>query len=185
MAASRTRHPVLVTAVAVLAAVAACSPTEPSTEGASALAYDGGEITEAQYVAIVAASRQCMVEKGYDVGPLEMRDDNLTYGFTISGGEVGSTSTSHALADCEQPLNYAAAEIAYQEQNILTAAEREQVLGELMACLEEAGVSGASAGDSLPDLTQRVVEIEAAGGDAEPGFTCLSEYSSRIFGPGT
>lgn len=166
-----------------LVLLSACTAPEPEAHGVSAIAYEGGPITEAEYLAIVTATHQCMVEKGYDVGPVEMRDDDLTYTFSIYGGEVGGEANGRALHACEQPFNYAEAEVAYQDQNILTGAEREQVYAEFIACLEEAGIPGVSEQDSMDEIVRRLDELGAAGGDPDPGLTCVAEYSGRIFGP--
>ncbi|MBZ2199714.1 hypothetical protein [Occultella gossypii] len=168
----------------MLLTLAACSSAAPEAQEPAGLAYEGGSISEAEYVALVSAVRQCMVDKGYDVDPVEMRDDDLTYGFSIGGGQVGDTSSGQDLAACEQPLNFADAEIAFQEQNVLTGAEREQVMAEFITCLDDAGVPGITEQDSLEEITQRMVELEESGGDVQPAMACTNQYASRIFGAG-
>lgn len=158
------------------------SPPEP--EDVSALTYEGGDITEAEYVALVTASQQCMAEKGYDVGPVELRDDQLTYGYSIYGGQVGDTSASQDIAECEQPLNFAEAEIAYQEQHVLSGAERERVQAEFLTCLEDAGVAGVTADDSLEQITDRILQLQQSGEDTDAAMVCVNQYGSRLFGAG-
>lgn len=178
------RSRALAVALLAVALLGGCSNGEEAPADVSALVYEGGEITEAEYLALVGAVHQCMADKGYEVGPLEMREDGITYGFSITGGQVGDTSSSQDFAACELPLNFAEAEIAYTEQNVLTGAERERLQAEFLACLEDAGVAGVTANESLEEITQRILRLEESGEDPDEALACVNQYASRLFGAG-
>lgn len=180
----RLRATALAAALLTVSLLGACSDGDDRPDDVSALAYEGGEITEAAYLALVSAVRQCMADKGYEVGPIEKREDRVTYGFAITGGQVGDTSSSQDFAACELPLNFADAEIAYQEQNVLAGAERERLQGEFLACLEAAGVGGVTADVPLEEITQRILRLEESGENPDEAFACVSQYASRLFGAG-
>jgi hypothetical protein len=169
--------------------LAACAPTQETPT--PSLSYGGGQITEAQYVGIVRAVRECMVELGYDVTEVEPRRDGVTYGFGISGrGSTGLQSdgrTASAPDDqvvCEEQYGLMEAELAIQDQQALTGAELEAVFADFAACLEAAGLAGVGSGDSARDAQEAMDRFVEAGGDGEPVGACWTQYASQLFGSG-
>lgn len=188
-APSRLRHHhrhrplrLIVAGLVALATTAACTPGEAEVQDGSAIAYEDGPITEAEYRTIVAAVRQCMMDLGYDVTEIEMRPDGVTYWFGIEGGTGEDLSSADDHEACAWEYNLPQAEVAYQEQNVLTGAEWEASFDDFIACLEDAGISGITPEDSLKTITVRVQEFENAGNNGSAATVCMNDYSPRIFG---
>ncbi|NHT18051.1 hypothetical protein [Cellulomonas sp. IC4_254] len=146
--------------------------------------YSAGPITEAEYLSIVRAVHSCMADEGYDVEDVERRTDGVTYGFQFSGSGTGSGSSSgqQDLVACEERYGLMAAEIAFQDQVSLSGAEREAVYGQLIACLDGAGVTGITSSSTAADVGQAIQQLERAGTDVTDATTCWNQYSTRLFG---
>lgn len=135
-------------------------------------------------MAIVYAIRSCMLDQGFDANPVEMRSDGLTYTFTVSGGTPGDTTIMEARDGCSMKFNFWEAEVAYQEQNVVTGAEREEMWKNFISCLDDAGVPGVTDTETLEEISQRIAALEDAGHDTSAAATCLNDFANRIFGAG-
>lgn len=167
-----------------LVLLAGCSGTAVPDGPAPGPSYSAGPITEAQYVAIVRAVHACMVDKGYDVEDVSRRTDGVTYGFQFSGSGTGSGSLSgqQDLVECEERYGLMAAEIAFQDQVALSGAEREAVYGQLIACLDAAGVTGITSASTALDVGAAIESLERSGADVSAATTCWTQYSTQLFG---
>lgn len=169
--------------VVIAAALAGCSHDSTSTEAdGSAIGYDGGEITEAEYVQIVGAARQCMVDLGYDATEVEKRPDGLTYWFAIEGGAVGDSDTADDHQRCVEQYDLPQAEVAYQDQNVVTGAEREVILADFAQCMDKAGFPGATLYDSYEEILDRIAVATDYGRLDTEASRCLTDYGSRLYG---
>lgn len=161
--------------------VSACSPADPSpVEPTPMASYGGGPISEAQYLTIVRGVRECMIEKGFEADEVEKRLDGVTYGFTFSGGSGPSDGSD--LVECEQQHGLMEAELAFQDQQALSGADREAVYAELIACLDAAGVPGATSSMDAPEVGQLIGTHKEAGEDVADAERCLTAYSAKLFG---
>jgi len=124
-----------------------------------------------------------MDDKGWDVTPVEMRSDGLTYTFSVQGGTPGDTSAMDDRLDCEGQFNLPDAEVAYQAQHALSGAEREAVFREFAGCMENAGVPGITVRDTVQHVAELVVGLGEAGEDNSAAVACLDQYGSRLYGP--
>lgn len=183
MRQTATRQLAMICGLAIaLAALSGCGTSTPEPVDPSPLAYEGGPITEAEYHAIVVAIRSCMVDKGYDASPVELRADGLTYTFTISGGGVGDESTPDDWDECSMRFNFWEAEVAYQDQNSTTGAEREALFEEFIVCMDEAGFPGVTPQDDYEEITDRIAVATNNGELDSEAFGCLTDYAPRLFG---
>lgn len=152
----------------------------------TSVAYDGGEITEDEYVAIVSAVRTCMVERGFDVSEVQKRMDGVSYGITISGGDgPGDTTTQENLLACEARVNLMEAELAYQAQSVLAGAERDVIFDRFQACMTSAGFPGIAPEDSARDILDRLGPVieERGRGTVEPAEDCWNMFGVLLYGP--
>lgn len=164
--------------------VAGCSSPARPVEPAPGPSYSSGPITEAEYVTIVRAVHTCMADKGYDVADVALRPDGVTYGFQFSGAgtSTGSLSGQQDLVDCEQHYGLMEAELAYQDYALLSGAEREAVYGQLIACLDAAGVAGITSSATALDVGKAIEAVERTGADVSAATTCWTQYSTQLFG---
>lgn len=170
--------------VVLAASLAACSGSEAASTTAGVEPYEGGEISEAEYKGIVQYARDCMEEKGYPVGDVYQRDDELTYTFDLDGtlAEMGDADRRQEdMLACEAEMNYADAEIAYQDQNVLSGAEREEKFAEFAECMSGAGVEVTAADDGAA-VTEKIRAFVDAGGAEMPVMSCYDRFSVRLYG---
>ncbi len=172
-------------ALVVLAvSLTACSGGQAASTTAGVEPYEGGEISEAQYKGIVQYARDCMEEKGYPVGDVYQREDELTYTFDLDGSaaEMGDVEKRQDdLQVCESEMNYADAEIAYQDQNVLSGAEREERFTEFSACMAGTGVEVTAADDGAA-VREKIRAFVDAGGAEQPVMSCYDRFSVRLYG---
>ena len=161
--------------------------TDPASEGWwTTQAYDGGEISEEEYVTIVQAVHDCMIDRGFSVTDVEKRADGLSYSFTIDGGSgPGSMTGLENRLVCEGRLNLAEAEIAYQAQHVLAGAEHDVVFQLFATCMDGAGFPDVSADDTSEQIRDRVATVlDAEGPEAiEQAESCWNMYGALLFGP--
>lgn len=178
----RTRFVCWLSVLAIaLVALGGCSITRGEPEPDPPTPYTGGPISEAEYVRIVASIRQCMIREGYEVGPVEMRPDGISYGFSITGSVPGDTSAHDDLLECEAQFNLPQAEVAYVNQHSLTGAERERVLAEFVTCMDEAGFPGVTSSDTIQEINERVAATQGSA-KFDEGVVCLDQYGGRLYG---
>lgn len=138
-----------------------------------------GRITAAEYAAAVEDQRQCVVEAGYDAGPIKTLKDGLLkrFSFSTQGSDDAVVSAGLAVVDScalefTQPL-----EMAYQEQNLLRGAERDDGYRDLAKCMSDAGAPGVEVG-----MTQEEIgTVASRAGDGQAVHDCLDEMLSRLF----
>lgn len=149
-------------------------------------AYDGGEISEEEYVGIVQAVHDCMIDRGFSVTDVEKRGDGVSYGFTIDGGSgPGSMTGQENLLVCEERLNLAEAEIAYTAQHVLAGTERDVVFQLFATCMGGAGFPDVRADDTSEQIRDRMaIVLDAEGPEAiEQAESCWNTYGALLFGP--
>lgn len=130
---------------------------------------------------IVASIRECMIREGYEVGPVEMRPDGISYGFAVTGGAPGDMSAHDDRLACEANFNLPQAEVAYVNQHTLTGAERERIFAEFVACMDEAGFPGVTSSDTIQEINERVVATQGSA-KFDEGVICLDQYGGRLYG---
>lgn len=138
---------------------------------------------------IVRAVRQCMVDKGYDVNEVKKRPDGVTFGFTFSGGAGTQVDASGKTvsgpddqAACEQQYGLMEAELAIQDQNAATGAEREATFADFAACLDTAGVHALSSADTVSQVQDKIARAVNDGGDGDAAGACWTQYKAQLFG---
>ncbi len=120
-----------------------------------------GAVTEAEFEAAAVAHRECVLARGVDVGPLERHPDGVywTFSFALQPGEDPATGPGiTAFHECEDEYISILTMWKYNEA-IPVGAERDAAWRELLACLEEFGVSGVSVTDREAQVVARVDEV--------------------------
>jgi hypothetical protein len=166
--------------------MAGCTTSDDGSVPTAGVSYGGGEISEAQYVSIVRAVHACMADKGYDVEDVQRRTDGVTYGFAFSGSAAErvdgrSPNGSRDLSDCEQVYGLPEAEVAYQDQQALSGAEREALYAQFVGCMDAAGLDGITVGDQAADVQDRLAAATDSGQDVGAAEGCWTQYSTRLF----
>ncbi len=167
-------------ALVVLAtSLAACGAGGAASTTAGVDPYEGGEISEARYKGIVQYVRDCMEEQGYSVTDVYQRDDGLTYAYDFED-RMGDDDFE-LLSECEGEVHLMDAEVAYQDQNTLTGAEREEQFALFAECMTNAGVEVTAADDGAA-VAEKMRAFVDGGGAEMPVTSCYTRYSTRLYG---
>ena len=144
-----------------------------------------GVVSRAEYEQAVFAAVQCLQQRALDVTDPIPSPNGITPEFNIiSEGEITPAVDAHI----EKSYNECAAEyledveIVYVEQNILTGAERQAMLGAFAGCLTDAGVEGVTSGMGSDQLVDLLRNDPVARVDPAP-FECYAQYEFAVLEP--
>lgn len=141
---------------------------------------------EAEYLAAVEATQQCVAADGFTVSPV-FETPTGDYQFNVS---VEADETSPEIAEAiEESYSRCSDEhlssvaLQYHSQN-LTGEAREAAMEQLVNCLEQAGISGLSTDETVSQVF--VTAIMAEGDQSEQaynGLICFDTYR-EVWPPG-
>ncbi len=129
--------------------------------------------TEAEYRHAVQASADCLAAEGFQVSEVTLQPDGYTYGYTVTSRTGADTGA--AMNECDEESGLTDIGPAYIQTLRLTGAERERAMEEMVACLEEVGVTGLSATETDSRVFVRAVveQIPDSDPDSAAAWLCL------------
>ncbi len=143
---------------------------------------EDGEVTFAEYERAMLASRQCLIDAGWDVS--DVRDhprDGWSLLFTV-GWEYDGDDARDARLSAQLDVDFAKCaseyhewvEVAYRKSLIPSGTERQELTKELLACLEAEGVTGIPA-DADQQQFYDAIDAQIPGGGL--ALLCMDRYA--------
>lgn len=127
-------------------------------------------VTLAEYKQALEATKSCVNEAGFETSDLRVSPDGVLWGFQISSSGPGDESGIEAYDQC-RPIHLEEIERAYFAANIPTGAKRDELVTEMIECLESAGVEGVTHAMVETEIVSAIVEQFP--NDYTPGLLCL------------
>lgn len=138
---------------------------------------------EAAYRAAMQKAADCTKEKGWQVEPL-VREIDGSWSFSMTSDEPLSDEddermASDSFACIDEYVESTGVWTTYRSSMLLSGAQWDQAYAEFVNCLNDAGVSGVSVGDSLQEVSALVPRDGSP--EATSGESCVSEYRFQLF----
>lgn len=150
--------------------------------GCSSSAQGEPAPSEADYRAAVERTADCVAKEGFDVSEVELRPDDVTYGFSItSSNDTDLSLVDGAFAQCSA-AHLDSVESRYLGSLELSGAEREAVYAEFTECLKSAGVETVVVGDEEGIVTSKISAVEETGVNVDDAWRCQQKYLIPLFG---
>lgn len=131
-----------------------------------------GEVTLVEYHRALERARTCVEEAGFTPTGIQPEANGVLWTFGISDLTDDETEKAGEISDaCIDKYAYEA-EKGYFLANVPTGTERDELMSNVIECLESVGVSNVSPTDTREEITTKIVDTLPEYG---PGLMCLEQ----------